>query len=80
MRRWKAIFAVLTLFFAAAGLLKLMPYYSSMPIMFVFFGLSMLANAKECYDKGDKGAAVVFFGIAVLLYAVTAYNLISRIW
>ena len=48
MRRWKAIFAVLTLFFAAAGLLKLMPYYSSMPIMFVFFGLSMLANAKEC--------------------------------
>lgn len=37
MRRWKAIFAVLTLFFAAAGLLKLLPYYSSMPIMFVFF-------------------------------------------
>ena len=36
MRRWKAIFAVLTLFFAAAGLLKLLPYYSSMPIMFVF--------------------------------------------
>lgn len=41
MRRWKAIFAVLTLFFAAAGLLKLLPYYSSMPIMFVFFGLSL---------------------------------------
>ncbi|GAA6479237.1 hypothetical protein K250101E9_20000 [Enterocloster aldenensis] len=32
---------MLTLFFAAAGLLKLLPYYSSMPIMFVFFGLSL---------------------------------------
>lgn len=36
MRRWKAIFAVLTILFAAAGLLRLMPFYSSMPIMFVF--------------------------------------------
>lgn len=79
MRKWKAIFSVLTILFAAVGLLRLVSFDISMPIMFIFFGLSMLANAKERYDKGEKGEAMGFGGIAVLLYAVTAYNLISRV-
>ena len=79
MRKWKAIFSVLTILFAAVGLLRLVSFDISMPIMFIFFGLSMLANAKELYDKGEKGEAMGFGGIAVLLYAVTAYNLISRV-
>ena len=79
MRKWKAIFSVLTILFAAVGLLRLVSFDISMPIMFIFFGLSMLANSKERYDKGEKGEAMGFGGIAVLLYAVTAYNLISRV-
>lgn len=38
----------------------------------------MIVNAKESYDKGSKGEAVCLGVMTVLLYAVTAYNLISR--
>lgn len=65
--------------FCCGWFAELVSFDISMPIMFIFFGLSMLANAKERYDKGEKGEAMGFGGIAVLLYAVTAYNLISRV-
>ena len=42
-------------------------------------GLVMLSNAKECYDKGSKRDAVIFGGVAIFVYAVTAVNLISRL-
>ena len=58
MRKWKAIFSVLTILFAAVGLLRLVSFDISMPIMFIFLGLSMIVNAKESYDKGSKGEAV----------------------
>ena len=47
--------------------------------MFVFMGLTFLTNAKECYDKGAKKDAMIFVGIAIFVYVVTAYNLISRL-
>ena len=46
--------------------------------MFVFLGLSLLTNAKECYDKGAKKDAMIFVGVAIFVYVVTAYNLISK--
>ena len=49
-----------------------------LPIMFVFLGLSLLTNAKECYDKGAKKDAMIFVGVAIFVYVVTAYNLISK--
>ena len=52
--------------------------WCTMPIMFVFMGLSLLTNAKDCYDKGAKKDAMIFVGVAIFVYAVTAYNLISR--
>lgn len=79
MRIWKAVFAVLTMVFAAAGLMQWLPYDISLPVMFVFLGLVMLVNAKECYDKGAKWDAAGFCGAAVFVYGVTVYNLISRI-
>lgn len=79
MRKWKAIFSVLTILFAAVGLLRLVSFDISTPIMFVFLGLSMIVNAKESYDKGSKGEAVCLGVMTVLLYAVTVYNLISRV-
>lgn len=51
----------------------------TLPIMFVFMGLTFLTNAKECYDKGAKKDAMIFVGIAIFVYVVTAYNLISRL-
>lgn len=79
MRVWKMICSVLTIIFAVSGLMKLLPYDVSSPVMFVFLGLTMLVNAKECYDKGAKRDAIFFVGTAIFVYAVTAYNLISKL-
>lgn len=75
---WKAIFTVLTIIFASLGLMNIVSYDITLPIMFVFMGLALLTNAKDCYDKGVKKDAIIFAGIAIFIYAVTAYNLISR--
>ena len=78
MRIWKAIFTVLTIISASLGLMNISSYDVTMPIMFVFMGLSLLTNAKDCYDKGAKKDAMIFVGVAIFVYVVTAYNLISR--
>ena len=78
MRIGKAIFTVLTIISASLGLMNIISYNVTMPIMFVFMGLSLLTNAKDCYDKGAKKDAMIFVGVAIFVYAVTAYNLISR--
>ena len=48
MRIWKAIFSVLTIIFGSLVLMNLMSSEMGLPIMFVFLGLSLLTNAKEC--------------------------------
>ena len=78
MRIWKAIFSVLTIIFGSLVLMNLMSSEMGLPIMFVFLGLSLLTNAKECYDKGAKNDAMIFVGVAIFVYVVTAYNLISK--
>ena len=78
MRIWKAIFSVLTIIFGSLVLMNLMSSEVGLPIMFVFLGLSLLTNAKECYDKGAKKDAMIFVGVAIFVYVVTAYNLISK--
>jgi len=78
VRIWKAIFTVLTIVFGSLGLMNVMPYDITLPIMFVFMGLTLLTNAKESYDEGAKKDAMIFAGVAIFVYVVTAYNLISR--
>lgn len=78
MRIWKSIFSVLTIVFGALGLMNIVSTDITLPIMFVFVGLALLTNAKECYDKGAKKDALIFAGVAIFVYVVTAYNLISR--
>ena len=74
----KAIFTVLTIVFGSLGLMNIMPYDITLPIMFIFMGLTLLTNAKESYDEGAKKDAMIFAGVAIFVYVVTAYNLISR--
>mgnify|MGYP000951683192 FL=1 len=78
MRVLKAIFSVLTIVFGSLGLINIVSTDITLPIMFVFMGLTLLTNAKDCYDKGAKKDAIIFVGLAIFVYAVTAYNLISR--
>ena len=79
MRIRKAIFTVLTIVFGSLGLMNIMPYDITLPIMFIFMGLTLLTNAKESYDEGAKKDAMIFAGVAIFVYVVTAYNLISRL-
>ena len=79
MRTLKAIFSILTIIFGSLGLTNIVSTDIALPIMFIFMGLIFLTNAKECYDKGAKKDAMIFVGIAVFVYVVTAYNLISRL-
>ena len=78
MRIWKAIFSVLTIIFGSLVLMNLMSSEMGLPIMFVFMGLTFLTNARECYDNGAKKDAMIFVGVAIFVYVVTAYNLISK--
>ena len=78
MRIWKAIFSVLTIIFGSLGLINIVSTDITLPIMFVFMGLTMLTNAKECYDKGAKKDTIIFAGVAIFIYVITAYNLLSR--
>ena len=78
MRIWKAIFSVLTIIFGSLGLMNVMSTDITLPIMFVFMGLTFLPNAKECYDRGAKKDTMIFAGVAIFIYVITAYNLLSR--
>lgn len=75
MRTLKAVFSALTILFGFMGLAKIGSYDISMPLMFLFLGLTFLTNAKECYDKGTKRDAAIFLGLAVFIGAVTAYKM-----
>lgn len=44
MRIWKAIFSVLTIIFGSLGLINIVSTDITLPIMFVFMGLTMLTN------------------------------------
>ena len=78
MRIWKAIFSVLTIIFGSLGLMNVMSTDITLPMMFVFMGLTFLTNAKECYDRGAKKDTMIFAGVAIFIYVITAYNLLSR--
>ena len=78
MRVLKAIFSVLTIVFGSLGLINIVSTDITLPLMFVFMGLTFLTSKKECYDKGAKKDAMIFAGVAIFVYVVTAYNLISR--
>ena len=79
MRTKKAIFSVLTIMLGSLGLMNIVSTDITLPIMFVFTGLTFLTNARECYDNGAKKDAMISAGVAIFVYVVTAYNLISRL-
>ena len=79
MRTKKAIFSVLTIMLGSLGLMNIVSTDITLPIMFVFMGLTFLTNARDCYDNGAKKDAMIFAVVAIFVYVVTAYNLISRL-
>lgn len=54
MRILKAIFSVLTIIFGSLGLMNMISTDITLPIMFVFMGLTLLTNAKEFTTRGRR--------------------------
>lgn len=79
MRILKALFSVLTIVFAICSLMQILPSHISMPIMFLFMALTMLVNAKEFYDTGAKRDALFFGALALFLFGITIYNVLSHL-
>ena len=78
-RTKKVIFTVLTIMLGSLGLMNIVSTDITLPIMFVSTGLTFLTNARDCYDNGPKQDATIFAGVAIFVYVVTAYTLISRL-
>ncbi len=76
MRGIILIFAALTILSGALGLTGVLTYDVTMPVMFLFLGLTMLASAKEKFDRGAKQQARLFVGVTVIIYVILGYNLL----
>ncbi len=78
MRVIKLIFSALAILFGVLGLTNVLIYDISLPLMFVFMGATMLITAKESFDKGKKNDAIFYIAVAIFIYGVTIYNVLSK--
>lgn len=76
MRGMALIFAAITILSGALGLTGVLSYDITMPVMFLFLGLTMLTSAKEKFDKGRRQQALLYCGVTVVIYGVLGYNLL----
>lgn len=73
MEKVEKIFRFVVILFGFLGLLNIISTNIAIPMMFLFGGFVLLANAKLSYDKGKVEIAKVYLGSAVLIYAIMAY-------
>lgn len=79
MEKVELLFRFVVVLFGFLGLWDVISTNIAIPVMFLFAGLILLANAKMSYDKGKLAIAKVFLGSAVLIYAIMAYIFVSCI-
>ena len=60
MRIWKAIFSVLTIIFGSLGLMNIISTDITLPIMFVFMGLTLLTNAKVLRQRSEERCSDIY--------------------
>lgn len=80
MKTLKLILSGLTVAFAILGLTKAISTDISMPITFVCLALTEGVMAYDTNKRGDKKGAILYLVLAILLIAVTIYNVASKIW
>ena len=62
MEKVEFLFRFVVVLFGFLGLWDVISTNIAIPVMFLFAGLILLANAKMSYDKGKVAIAKVFFG------------------
>ena len=74
---FKTIFTLLAIIFGSLGLMNIVSTDVSLPLMYVFMGLTVLTTAKEFYDKNEKKAAIILTVVAIFIYTVTIIKLFT---
>ena len=80
MKTLKLILSGLTIAFAILGLTKAISTDISMPITFFCLALTEGVMSYDTYKNRDKKGAVLYLMLAILLIAVTIYNVVSNIF
>lgn len=74
MKAIKIILSVITVFFAGLGLLKVLPFNISNPVMLTSLATLLLLRSIECKDNRDKSGFLLTIITALFVYAVVIYN------
>lgn len=74
----KWIFTAIAIVFGILGMANVVDYSMSLTVLRIFIGLAFLTKAGECHGKGAKRDTIIFAGLAIFIYAITAYDLIRK--
>lgn len=74
MKTVKIILAVITMLFAALGLVKILPFDIAIPVMLVSLATFLLVSSVEYKKSRDKKGFIMTCLSAVFVYVVVIYN------
>lgn len=74
MKITKIILSIITVLFALLGLMKILPFDISTPIMLVSLATLLLLRSVECRNNRDKSGFVINCLTAIFVYGVVIYN------
>lgn len=74
MKVAKIILSIVTILFAALGLLKVLSFDVSIPIMLFALATNMLLNSVEYKKKNNNSGYIITVAAALFVYVVIIYN------
>lgn len=75
MKIVKIILSILTIIFAALGLLKVLSFDIANPIMLLLLGTLIILRGFEYKEKKDRSGFILSIMTALFVYFVVIYNL-----
>lgn len=75
MKIVKIILSILTIIFAALGLLKVLSFDIASPIMLLLLGTLIILRGFEYKEKNDRSGFILSIMTALFVYFVVIYNL-----
>lgn len=74
MKAARIILSIVTILFAVLGLLKVLPFDVSIPIMLFALATNMILNSVEYKKKNNNGGYIINAVAALFVYVVIIYN------
>lgn len=73
-----AVLSAVTILFALLGILNILPFTVTSPIMFLSLATLFAVRAYDCVQKLDKGGVLLNGGTALFIYIVTLLNVFFK--